>query len=192
VHGFLGRFERVAARNAEMLRAIAQTGTPLIGLDPSMTLTYRHEYPAALGQDAAPPVMLVQEWLAGHVDSLPCRESKAEYRLLPHCTERTLAPGSLRTWQDGFARCGLTLHILPSGCCGMAGTYGHETEHRATSELIYSQSWAKHVRAYGPSGKLLATGYSCRSQAALIDRAKLHHPVQVLLRVARGAGGPSA
>ncbi len=63
----------------------------------------------------------------------------------------------------------------------MAGTYGHEAEHRATSELIYSQSWARHVAEASAGGRLLATGYSCRSQVKLIDGIKLQHPVQALL-----------
>ena len=106
--------------------------------------------------------------------------STTEYLLLPHCTERTTASASLRDWQAVFTACGQTLRILPSGCCGMAGTYGHEAEHRATSEQIYALSWANHVAEHGKDGRLLATGYSCRSQAALIDGVKLLHPVQAL------------
>ena len=67
----------------------------------------------------------------------------------------------------------------------MAGTWGHEAEHRATSERIYALSWAHHVVAAGTSGTLLADGYSCRSQAKLIDGVKLLHPVQALLAAIR-------
>src|SRR3954449_12243889 len=75
--------------------------------------------------------------------------------------------------------------VVPSGCCGMAGTWGHEAEHRATSEHIYSLSWAAHVAAARTSGTLLADGYSCRSQAKLIDNVELSHPVQALLTAIR-------
>jgi Fe-S oxidoreductase len=180
VHGFLGAFRRAAAANAAMLRDLAATGVELVGLDPSMTLTYRAEYADALGRDAAPPVLLLQEWLVRHPDALPDCGTGTEYRLLPHCTERTNAPAALRAWQDVFARAGLFLHVLPSGCCGMAGTWGHEAEHLVASEHIYALSWAPHVAA-GTSGKLLADGYSCRSQAKQIDGLRLLHPVQALL-----------
>jgi Fe-S oxidoreductase len=63
----------------------------------------------------------------------------------------------------------------------MAGTYGHEAEHRATSERIYALSWAGHVARAGRTGRLLATGYSCRSQVAGIDGVALRHPLQALL-----------
>ena len=70
VHGFLGAFGRIAERNAAMLRALAAEHVPLVGLDPSMTLTYRSEY-KALGADRVPKVQLLQEWLAQQLDELP-------------------------------------------------------------------------------------------------------------------------
>ena len=185
VHGFLGPFGRVAAANAAMLGELAATGVDLVGLDPSMTLTYRAEYAEAL-ESQPPRVQLVQEWLAARLDVQPSVEGP-EYLLLPHCTERTTAPAALKEWQAAFAKAGLKLTILPSGCCGMAGTWGHEAEHRATSEHIYSLSWAPHVAAAGTSGTLLADGYSCRSQAKLIDNVKLGHPVQALLAAIRAS-----
>ena len=182
VHGFLRRFGRIAERNAAMLRALAAENVPLVGLDPSMTLTYRSEY-KALGADRAPKVQLVQEWLASRLDELPELPGSAardSFLLLPHCTERANAAGSLNDWQRVFRRLGLELTVMGSGCCGMAGTYGHEARHRATSEHIYTLSWARHVAASGKTGRLLATGYSCRSQAKIIDGVALRHPVQAL------------
>jgi Fe-S oxidoreductase len=181
VHGFLGAFQRVASRNAAMLRALGETGVELMGIDPSMTLTYRAEYAALPETDRPPPVLLPQEWLARHLDAIPASQSDIEFLLLPHCTERTTALSTLRDWQAAFAATGARLRILPSGCCGMAGTYGHEAEHRATSERIYSMSWATHVAAHVESRRLLATGYSCRSQTKLVDGLALPHPAQALL-----------
>jgi Fe-S oxidoreductase len=185
VHGFLGPFERTASANASMLRSLSAAGVPLVGLDPSMTLTYRSEYAGALDRSSVPAVLLVQEWLARNRDALPVVGDGAAYGLLPHCTERTNALAAVRDWSSVFAAFGLRLDILPSGCCGMAGTWGHEAEHRAMSEHIYGLSWAPHVAAAGTSGTLLADGYSCRSQAKLIDGASLPHPVQALLAAIR-------
>ncbi|HEY1858311.1 D-2-hydroxyglutarate dehydrogenase YdiJ [Acidocella sp.] len=185
VHGFLGPFQRVAARNARMLRSLAETGVELIGLDPSMTLTYRAEYAALSGADRPPAVLLLQEWLGRHLDAIPAGRTDAEFVLLPHCTERTAASATMRDWQAAFAATGARLRILPSGCCGMAGTYGHEAEHRATSEQIYRLSWAGHVAAHAEQKRLLATGYSCRSQVKLMDGLALSHPVQALLACLR-------
>ena len=179
VHGFLARFGKVAGNGAASLRALAAEGVPLIGIDPSMTLTYRSEYTAALPAGAVPKVEMVQEWLSGRLGEIAPREGGGRFRLLPHCTERTNAPGGVKDWQAVFRHLGLTLDVPASGCCGMAGTYGHEAKHRATSETIYRQSWTNHVHA--SAGDLLADGYSCRSQVKIVDGIRLRHPVRALL-----------
>ncbi|WP_267356173.1 MULTISPECIES: FAD-binding and (Fe-S)-binding domain-containing protein [unclassified Methylobacterium] len=187
VHGFLARFAAVARSNAAMLRVFAQQGVPLVGIDPSMTLTYRSEYVQVLGDDL-PKVHLLQEWLATQLDRITPRQGARTMRLLPHCTERTNAPGAVRDWQAVFAHLGLRLDVPAAGCCGMAGTYGHEARHRATSEAIYDLSWARQV-AEAPGCTLLADGYSCRSQAKLVDGVRLRHPVQALLEHVRSEVG---
>ncbi len=186
VHGFLGAFARTAARNAAMLKELAATGVELVGVDTSMTLTYRSEYQALPEADRPPPVLLVQEWLRRHLDAVPAGQGGGEFLLLPHCSERALAVGSLRDWQAAFTAAGASLRVLSSGCCGMAGTYGHEAEHRATSEQIYAMSWGKHVADGAATGRLLATGYSCRSQVKIVDGQVLPHPAQALLACLRG------
>ncbi|WP_124607546.1 (Fe-S)-binding protein [Burkholderia sp. Bp9142] len=65
----------------------------------------------------------------------------ADVSVLAHCTERACAPGAVRAWQEVFEFFGATLEEVKAGCCGMAGTFGHETEHREQSERIYKQSW---------------------------------------------------
>ncbi|ACA19920.1 FAD linked oxidase domain protein [Methylobacterium sp. 4-46] len=180
VHGFLGRFERLAERNAADLGRLASTGVALVGLDPSMTLTYRSDYAQALPGRDLPRVHLVQEWLAARLDRASRAPEAETYWLLPHCTERATAQPAVAAWSRVFAAFGLTLEVLPSGCCGMAGTYGHEAEHRALSERIYALSWAAPVAEKGRSGRLVADGYSCRSQAKLIDGVRLPHPVEIL------------
>lgn len=183
VLGLLGRFERTAEANAGMLRELAATGVDLVGVDPSMTLAYRAEYVKALGSGRVPAVLLPQEWLIKRIDDLPKLEADASdpWYLLPHCTERTNAPAATADWKKIVERLGIALQIVPSGCCGMAGLYGHERDHRATSEAIYALSWQPIVAEPRHAGRLVATGYSCRCQAALVDGVDLPHPIQVLL-----------
>ncbi|AXK38218.1 D-2-hydroxyglutarate dehydrogenase YdiJ [Crenobacter cavernae] len=188
VHGFLGRFRKTASANVAMLKAFEAAGLPLVGVDPSMTLTYRAEYAKTLGVGAVPRVALLQEWLAERLDALPkrARDSEKSYALLPHCTEKTNAPAAVADWQKVFSALGASLEVQAAGCCGMAGTYGHEADKRAMSEKIYQLSWAPIVA--GRAGtELLATGYSCRCQTALIDGVALPHPAQALLCALRGA-----
>jgi FAD/FMN-containing dehydrogenase/Fe-S oxidoreductase len=193
VLGLLDRFERTAAHNAALLRELADAGAELVGLDPSMTLAYRAEY-KALGPDAVPEVALPQEWLMRRLDELPEAPADAmrSWSLLPHCTERTNAPAATADWVEVARRFGLELEIVASGCCGMAGLYGHEEANRKTSKAIYALSWAPILGDPRHLGRISATGYSCRCQAKLMDSIRLDHPVQVLLRVlkARAADRP--
>ncbi|HEY0219617.1 MAG TPA: FAD-binding and (Fe-S)-binding domain-containing protein [Afipia sp.] len=182
VQGFLKRFEKAAQINAAFLNRLAACGVSLVGLDPAMTLAYRGEYALALGRKA-PHVLLLQEWLArAPIYRLSKKPISGRYWLLPHCTERTNAVDASADWSRVFRSFGLDLTILPSGCCGMAGTYGHSAANRSTSEHIYSLSWNRYVSEPAYSEKLLATGYSCRCQARLIDGVSLVHPLQALLK----------
>ncbi|RZL96367.1 MAG: FAD-binding oxidoreductase [Variovorax sp.] len=195
VLGLLAKFERTASANAEMLAELAATGVDLVGVDPSMTLAYRAEYVKALGKERVPQVALPQEWLARRLDDLPSLQSDDAnaWALLPHCTEKTNAPAATADWTKVCKRLGVDLRIVPSGCCGMAGLYGHERANRATSEAIYRQSWARLVSDPRFAGRLVATGYSCRCQAGLLDGAHLLHPVQMLLarlKADEGKGRP--
>ena len=180
VHGYLGAFARNAARTAQMLRTLSRGGVPLVGLDPSMTLCYRQEYAAALGAEMAPKVLLLQEWLAARPDLAGelKLDSDRHYCLLPHCTEQTHA--GVEGWGAVFRRFGLAFSVAKVGCCGMAGTFGHEAKNRPLSETIYRLSWRDKLDGLAPDRVPMATGYSCRSQVKLMEGEAVRHPVQVL------------
>jgi Fe-S oxidoreductase len=177
VQGFLGAFAKAAIRNGNQLKALADCGVPLVGLDPAMTLVYRQEYQKVPGLEGCPNVLLPQEWL---VDVLPERPQGATqaFRLMAHCTEKTNVPASTSQWESVFARLGLKLVTEATGCCGMSGTYGHEARNQATSRTIFEQSWAGKL---DKAGEALATGYSCRSQVKRLASQQLRHPLEVVL-----------
>lgn len=194
VLGFLGAFEKAARKNAAMLNGLSGYGVKLVGLDPAMTLVYRQEYEKLLGSEA-PEVLLPQEWLVEALDECPNASrsdnpsDRPDYYLLSHCTEKTNAPAGAALWSEVFGRLGLNLRMLSAGCCGMSGTYGHETANRATSEQIFDLSWRKIIEANGSTDRLLANGYSCRSQASRLSDIDLPHPVQALLKHLTGLSG---
>jgi FAD/FMN-containing dehydrogenase/Fe-S oxidoreductase len=185
VHGFMKAFEKAAQSNGSMLKALDQTGVPLIGIDPSMTLTYRQEYGYVIPDKDLPKVQLIQEWLVSQTDKMTAFNANtlpsAEFKLLAHCTEKTSAAPSIRLWQDIYSAMGHKLSIEAVGCCGMSGTYGHETQNADTSREIYSLSWSEVINAPENKHKLVATGYSCRSQVKRIDDQRVPHPIQMLL-----------
>jgi Fe-S oxidoreductase len=156
----------------------------MIGVDPAMTLTYRAEYKKILG-DMAPKVMLIQEWLVKHSLHLQQQIKSVdpiEFFLLAHCTEKTYAVNSTKEWQQVFSSVGHKLSVIETGCCGMSGTFGHETENFETSTALYAMSWQKALAGNKPANRFTATGYSCRSQVKRIEKRELPHPLQILLQ----------
>lgn len=183
IEGFLPAFYKLRAKNEKLLAKAAQSGLAMLGLDPAMTLVYRQEYFQDVQTRPTRQILLPQEWLLQFLAAHPPIKTPdcTTYYLLPHCTEKTQLPSAGKDWQTIFAAFGLHLEVLASGCCGMAGTYGHELEHQATSAGIYAQSWQGKVAQYGEH--LLATGFSCRCQVKRMDQQVLRHPLQVLLAI---------
>jgi len=178
VQGFLGAFAKAAIRNATQLKALADCGVPLVGLDPAMTLVYRQEYQKVAGLEGSPNVLLPQEWLVDVLPESTGDQSAQSFRLMAHCTEKTNVPASTSQWEKVFARIGLKLVTEATGCCGMSGTYGHEARNQQTSKTIFEQSWATKL---DKEGEALATGYSCRSQVKRQADRQLRHPLEVVL-----------
>ncbi|WP_064709659.1 D-2-hydroxyglutarate dehydrogenase YdiJ [Rhizobium bangladeshense] len=179
VHGYLGRFADAAQRTARYLQRLDDAGVALVGLDPSMTLAFRSEYRGTLKAT----VLLPQEWLAASLDRLAAAPSVVKgksLRLMAHCTERSNAPASVAQWQKIFESLGVDLQVAQTGCCGMAGTFGHEARNRPISERLYAMSWKPEVDAAGDTDILMATGYSCRSQVKEIDGKRIPHPLQIV------------
>lgn len=190
IKGFLHKFANTARTQAELLNRVAKLGIAMVGVDPALTLIYREEYRQILKDDCGEfKVLLAHEWLLAQLKNGTldhCKKSaetdRLPWHLFAHCTESTSLPNSLKEWQQIFAHFGETLMAENIGCCGMAGTFGHETKHLAMSKGIYAQSW--QVKLQGKTlSRCLATGYSCRSQVKRMEHQVLKHPVQALLEV---------
>jgi Fe-S oxidoreductase len=66
-------------------------------------------------------------------------------------------------------------HLLPTGCCGMAGAYGYRTKTAEVSAKIGREQWAPNLDRIPKDNVLVADGFSCRSQARNVaGREALH------------------
>jgi FAD/FMN-containing dehydrogenase/Fe-S oxidoreductase len=195
VKGFLRKFDKRIRKNLETLRRLAKSGAPLVTIEPAVGLTYRDEYRHVLGDEMKDiKVELLQELLVRVLKDrpkVPQPPQAQRFRLLGHCTEKTLAPASQRQWVEVFGKLGLGLELVPTGCCGMSGAFGHERIHREESKGIWDLSWARHFEDEGLRSRLLASGYSCRSQAERFASYSPRHPVLALLEHARAPGTAS-
>jgi FAD/FMN-containing dehydrogenase/Fe-S oxidoreductase len=184
IKGFLTRFAKTAQKTADFLNRVAELGMPMVGVDPALVLCYRDEYKLALADKRGDfHVQLVHEWLPAVLEKAEPRAVSGEpWYLFGHCTEVTALPGAPAQWAAIFARFGAQLENVSVGCCGMAGTYGHEVKNHANSLGIYELSWHQAMQRL-PRNRCLATGYSCRSQVKRIEGNGVRHPLQALLEM---------
>ncbi|MCU6683969.1 FAD-binding oxidoreductase [Leclercia sp. H6W5] len=184
IKGFLNRFAKTAQKTSDFLSRVALLGMPMVGVDPALVLCYRDEYKQTLGDKRGEfHVMLVHEWLPTIVDAQTPQETSGEsWYLFGHCTEVTALPGAPAQWATIFARFGAKLESVSVGCCGMAGTYGHEVVNHKNSLGIYELSWHQAMQRL-PRNRCLATGYSCRSQVKRVEGSGVRHPLQALLEI---------
>lgn len=184
IKGFLQQFARTAQKTSDFLNRVAQLGLPMVGVDPALVLCYRDEYRQVLGDKRGDfNVQLVHEWLEKVLVNRDIQPPGGEsWYLFGHCTEVTALPASVRQWETIFSRFGAKLESVSVGCCGMAGTYGHETKNLENSLGIFELSWQKALQKL-PRQRCLATGYSCRSQVKRVDGIGMRHPLQALLEI---------
>ncbi len=189
--GRLRKFRRYARKNSQLLKRLASCEIPIIGIDPSITLTYRDEYRCDLPESNNQfVVMLVQEWLATQLNNLikggiftanQQKNHSPSYFLLTHCSENSLLPQAQTLWVNIFHAFNLNLIPITSGCCGMAGSYGHESEHYALSQKIFKQTWQQHIGSDKyEKENFLVTGFSCREQVKRFAGFTPRHPLEAL------------
>ncbi|CDT90466.1 D-2-hydroxyglutarate dehydrogenase YdiJ [Vibrio coralliirubri] len=184
IKGFLNRFAREAKSTSDFLSMVADIGIPLVGVDPALVLCYRDEYVDILGDKRGDfDVLTVHEWLMPSLGEFEARSASEEmWYLFAHCTEKTKMPNAEKEWGTIFKHFGAALTSVPVGCCGMAGTFGHEVDKLQMSKDIYGLSWKPQMQDL-PKDRCLVTGYSCRSQVKRFEGEKLAHPLQALAKI---------
>jgi len=194
VKGFLARFAKTAKSSSDFLNQLSKLDMPMLGMDASMVLCYRDEYAKTLQEKRGDfSVLLAHEWLVDFVKKdvdfkaeLATAEHSKElskdmsFKLFTHCTEKTALVNSENEWQTIFKHFGLSLEKVAVGCCGMAGTYGHEKANLDNSKGLFELSWQAKLETL-ESEQVLATGFSCRSQVKRFSDVKARHPVEAIL-----------
>ncbi|MBL7525074.1 FAD-binding and (Fe-S)-binding domain-containing protein [Legionella bononiensis] len=193
VQGKLKQFARVAHKNALVLEKLAQHHLTMIGIDPAMVLTYRNEYPEILKKTNQYQVMLIQEWLSESIRTQDLYQLKfkntgirTHYNLLSHCTEQANCNEAQEQWQKIFEYLGLQLTPIKTGCCGMAGSYGHEVIHQNESQGLFELSWQPFFVDEHEINNNLVDGYSCRTQVNYRTGYRAKHPVELLYELFTG------
>ncbi|OCQ23618.1 hypothetical protein A7985_06650 [Pseudoalteromonas luteoviolacea] len=179
VKGFLSAFKATAHKTSAFLQQVSRLQIPMVGLDSALVFVYEDEYRKVLteSQRGDYKVHAIHEWLKQQdLSRLQVASYAGSLALLSHCTEETNPRASTAAWVSIFNRLGVVLEAPSTGCCGMAGTFGHESKNQAASRQLYDMSWKMHVK----SQKVIATGFSCRSQVKRFEGVKPKHPVEFI------------
>ncbi len=189
--GLVREAQALAIRNVELLKDVITAGTPLIGIEPSAILGFRDEYPdlvpAALkpaARSLAANCLLIDEFIAreadaGRIRRESFRAAQRTIRLHGHCHQKALSSQVPTVKMLGLPA-GHQVSLIPSGCCGMAGSFGYEAEHFDLSQQIGELVLFPAVRAAGPETIIAAPGTSCRHQIKDGTGRRALHPVEIL------------
>ncbi|MEU5432117.1 FAD-linked oxidase C-terminal domain-containing protein [Streptomyces sp. NPDC020719] len=166
--GQLTTAERVVGRTLEALRPWIETGTPIVGLEPSCTAVFRADAPELLSHNEdvkrlAGQFRTFAEQLVDHAPSdwRPPRLDRAA-AVQTHCHQHAVLKDDAD--RELMRRAGIDADVLDEGCCGLAGDFGFVRGHHELSMKIGEQGVLPAVRAAAPDALVLADGFSCRTQ----------------------------
>ncbi len=171
-----------AKRTIAALSPYAERGVPIVGLEPSCLLTLRDEFlaiaPSHAGSAVAANALLFEEFVARELDAgrwaPPLRPLGALVLLHGHCHQKAFGamPAVTRALRSIP---GVDVTPIESSCCGMAGTFGYESEHYDVSMRMAERDLLPAVRRAGAETLIVADGMSCKHQIAHgADRRPLH------------------
>jgi FAD/FMN-containing dehydrogenase/Fe-S oxidoreductase len=189
--GLLKDAQKLANRNVALLKDVVTEETPLIGIEPSAILTFRDEYPdlveanlAESAKNLAKNALMIDEFIAREIDAkrITPESFTSEKRLIKlhgHCQQKAVASLTPTKKILSLPK-NYEVHLIPSGCCGMAGSFGYEKEHYDLSIKIGELVLFPTIRKQPEEVIIAAPGTSCRHQIHDGTGRKALHPVEIL------------
>jgi FAD/FMN-containing dehydrogenase/Fe-S oxidoreductase len=189
--GLVREAKKIANKNIELLSALVNETTPLIGLEPSAILTFRDEYPdlatdenILAAKQLATHTYFIDEFIAkeieaGRITKNQFTQNNKSILLHGHCQQKAIGSLSDSVKVLSFPT-NYAVETIPSGCCGMAGSFGYEKEHYEVSMNIGELVLFPKVRANKNTCTIAAPGTSCRHQIKDGTGEKALHTIEVL------------
>jgi FAD/FMN-containing dehydrogenase/Fe-S oxidoreductase len=189
--GLIRKAKVIANKNVELLSKVITAGTPLLGIEPSAILTFRDEYvdladdnQLATAKELAKHVFLIDEFIAaeiekGNISKEMFTKEKKVIQLHGHCQQKSISSVTHSVKMLSFPE-NYSVQTIPSGCCGMAGSFGFEKEHYDLSMQVGELVLFPTVRKQADDVIIAAPGTSCRHQIKDGTSKKALHPVEIL------------
>ncbi len=189
--GFLRKAKEIANKNVFLLAAKVSADEPIVGIEPSAILTFRDEYPEIVdkelrkqAKDLAKNALMIDEFLiremkAGRIKKSQFSTKEVHIKLHGHCQQKAVASTKPTMQMLSFPE-NYYVEEIPSGCCGMAGSFGYEKEHYDLSMKVGELVLFPTIRKMAAQEIIVAPGTSCRHQIKDGVQRKALHPVEVL------------
>lgn len=189
--GLMEEAQKIARKNVKLFFPLISEAVPLVGIEPSGILGFRDEYPGLLrgpwqeqAKSLAPNTLTIEEFLhreieKGNITAASFTRATRHILLHGHCHQKSLSAQEKSAWIMSLPQ-NYSVEIIPSGCCGMAGSFGYEKEHYALSMKIGEMVLFPAVKGAAGGTVIAAPGASCRQQIADGTGRQARHPVEVL------------
>jgi Fe-S oxidoreductase len=189
--GLLRKARNFAEENVRIFSEVIREDVPLLGVEPSAILSFRDEYPDLVREELreqakllSSNVFLIDEFLskeatAGLIPADRFTSEQKHIKLHGHCQQKALST-PLHSKNILSLPANYSVEVIPSGCCGMAGSFGYEKEHYDLSMQIGEMVLFPAVRNAAADTLIAAPGTSCRHQVKDGTGRKALHPVEIL------------
>ena len=184
-NGLIDQARRQAEINLASVRKSVAKGMPVIGASSTCVFTMRDEYPHLLGIDNADvrdSINLATRFIFSLIDSGKAKVAfRPDYKL--HLAYHTACHMEKMGWAIYSIEAlrmipGVKLTVLPSQCCGIAGTYGFKKENYPTSQAIGSTLFRK-IEEIKPD-YVVTDCETCKWQIEMSTTVPVKHPISIL------------
>ena len=184
-NGLIDQARHQAEINLDSVRKSAAKGMSVIGASSTCVFTMRDEYPHLLGIDNADvrnSINLATRFIFSLIDSGKAKVAfRPDYKL--HLAYHTACHMEKMGWAIYSIEAlrmipGVKLTVLPSQCCGIAGTYGFKKENYPTSQAIGSTLFRK-IEEIKPD-YVVTDCETCKWQIEMSTSVSVKHPISIL------------
>lgn len=191
--GLVKKAQKIAYKNIDFLAKTIPPYGVIIGIEPSAILSFRDEYlefsnafrhPLAIQlskQFVTIEEFIYKEFKAGNIKQEQFTNDEQEILVHVHCQYKAIA--NKQTIIDVLSiPKNYKVIEIPSGCCGMAGSFGFEKEHYELSMKIGEMVLFPAIRNAKMGTIIAANGTSCRQQIKDGTGITALHPIEILFK----------
>jgi hypothetical protein len=181
--GMLDAAKASLGRILQRLASAIDSGTPIVGLEPSCVAVFRDELAKLFPDEERAQRLAKQTYtLAEYLEKIGWQPPKGGARpralVHGHCHQKAVL--GMQSELRLLTAAGFTVDAPDSGCCGMAGSFGFKPEHYEASVKIGEAVLMPAVRAAADDTVIVANGFSCREQIEQMSGRRTVHLAEVL------------